>query len=600
MKKLFSILMVAALMFAVSCNKVEKIDDAAGFVDVTYTVVAGNALTKAYYGDGTLATDLTWQVFRKDMVDNAEVWTPVTPATSSTTKLNTSPESWQVTMKLAKSYTFRVAFWAQSANVPAGAFDITDLRAVAVDYSKFVINNDNLDVFCNYAEVTVTGTLTQDVILYRPLAQVNVLATDYADYVASAPATAAETLEIALKIENVPNQLNVVTKATAGDDDLDLAAAPVDGEEFGSTGYYYLAMAYILGNQEQALADNTKVVLNNDTQNPMVDLEFSNMPFRANYRTNIIGQLLTGSLTYHVVIEPTFETPDYEVDNVEPIAPGLVLNRDNGFYYASSDEGLQAATGIVVDGDVVVLKDGTYNAGAWLRFSKSVTLRADNPHMAILDGKTTIDGDKTLKIEGIKFYNQAPYTVPSTTHQYHNKTASTMVASYDGSIEVENCVFTPTNNDASIRLYGANSDNDHLTITNCTFAGTYSEEFRPIMCQGSLDVEGCTFEDVERYAVQLYGTGGAYASNITFINNKVDGTPTDTKYSVTNILSVGSGSKLSNVTILVKNNTDLDGTTVPAWTYACKKLDLIDSANITYADGCDTIVWQKQSDLENN
>ena len=600
MKKILSILMVATLIFAVSCNKADKTESAAEYVEVTYTVLAGDALTKAYYGDGTLATDLSWQVFRKDMVDNAEVWTPVTPATSSTTKLNTSPESWQVTMKLAKSYTFRVAFWAQSENVPEGAFDITDLRAVAVDYTKFEINNDNLDVFCNYAEVTVTGTLTQDVVLYRPLAQVNVLATDYADYVASAPATAAETLEIAVKIENVPNLLNVVTKATEGDADLDLAAAPVDGDEFGNTGYYYLAMAYILGNQEQALADNTQVVINNDTQNPMVDLEFSNMPFRANYRTNIIGQLLTGSLTYNVVIEPAFETPDYEMDNVEAIAPGLVLNRDNGFYYASSDEGLQAATGIVVDGDVVVLKNGTYNAGAWTRFSKNVTLKAENAKMAIMDGKTTIEGNKTLKIEGIKFYNQTPYTVPTTTHQYHNKTASTMVASYDGSIEVDNCEFTPTNEDAAIRLYGANSANDHLTITNCAFAGTYSDEFRPIMCQGSLDVEGCTFDNVERYAVQLYGTGGAYASTITFINNKVDSTPSDTKYSVTNILSVGSGSNLSNVTILVKNNTDLDGVTVPAWTYACKKLSLIDSANITYADGCDAIEWQLQSALENN
>ena len=313
MKKFLSFIMIAAAMvITASCNKTDSVEEAADFVEVTYTVVAGNALTKAYYGDGTLATDLTWQVFRKDEVDNGVVWSAVTPATSSTTKLNTSPESWQVTMKLAKSYTFRVAFWAQSENVPEGAFDITDLRAVAVDYTKFVINNDNLDVFCNYAEVTVTGALNQDVILYRPLAQVNVLASDYADYVASAPATAAETLEIAVKIENVPNLLNVVTKDTEGDADLDLAAAAVDGDEFGSTGYYYLAMAYILGNQEQALADNTQIVINNDTQNPMANLEFSNMPFRANYRTNIIGQLLTGSLTYHVVIEPAFETPDYE------------------------------------------------------------------------------------------------------------------------------------------------------------------------------------------------------------------------------------------------------------------------------------------------
>lgn len=340
MKKIFAFLMFAVLLSAVSCNKEQGM---AGTEEMTisYTVVAGDALTKAYYGDGTLATQLSCQVFRKDVVDNAEVWTPVTPTTLSVESLGTSPASWLVTMKLAKSYTFRVAFWAQSESVPAGAFDITDLRAVAVDYSKFALNNDNLDVFCNYAEVAVTGSLSQDVILYRPLAQVNVLATDYADYVATAPSAEAEALKVAMTIENVPNTLNVVTKATSGDDDLviDTPAAVVGGS-FMQTGYYYLAMAYVLGNQEEALADNTAVAISNTTQDPLASLSFSNMPFRANYRTNIIGQLLCGTIRYHVVIEPAFETPDYEV-NLTPVV--------------ATQEELAAA--LAVDGAVVTLSD---------------------------------------------------------------------------------------------------------------------------------------------------------------------------------------------------------------------------------------------------
>ena len=128
---------IAALASAVSCNKAPEASGDEGFVTVTYTVTTGVA-TKASFGGGTLATDLTVQVFRKDAGSGTVTWTPTSPVITKT-KQGTSPESWKVTMKLAKSYDYRVGFWAQSTSVPAGAFNIADLRAVAVDYTKFTI-----------------------------------------------------------------------------------------------------------------------------------------------------------------------------------------------------------------------------------------------------------------------------------------------------------------------------------------------------------------------------------------------------------------------------------------------------------------------------
>ena len=605
MKKLLTIMMIAVIAVSVaSCNKEERFSDAEEFVTVTYTVATGVA-TKVSYGDGTLATDLTVQVFRKDAGATADdvVWTMATPDIEKT-KLNTSPESWQVKMKLAKSYDYRVAFWAQSTAVPAGAFDITDLSAVAVDYTKFAINNDNLDVFCNYAEITnMQGAFTQDVVLYRPLAQINLIATDYADYVKTVPASAATSLKVAVKIENVPNLLNVITKETSGDADLDLAAAAVVGDVFENTSYYYISMAYVMGNQAEALADGATLVLSNDTQNPLATINVSNMPFRANYKTNILGQMLTGSVTYNVVIEPNFYTPDYEIiSNTEELAPGLSINYDTGFYTVSSSEGLQSATTMVPDGGTIILKDGTYNGGAAAMFHKNLTIKAE-AQGAIIDGKMTIDGNKTLKVEGITFKNTEPYTVPVSTHQYHNKTATAMLSTYDGSIEATNCEFYPTTADACIRLYGANSAEDHVTVKNCKFYGSMTTELRPLMFQGNLYVENCEFHELDRYVAQAYGTG-AFESEITIINNKIDPTPKATtdaglpEYEFVNMLSVGSGAALQNVTIDIHGNTNLTGGAA-TFTYACKNMGLI-SDSITYAPTCDPIVWKTQNELKIN
>lgn len=312
MKKVFCLMAaIAALVTAVSCNK--DLENVAGdeYVTVTYNVSTGSA-TKVSYGNGTLATDLTVQVFRKDPVSATDsTWTLTSPAITKT-KLNTSPESWTVTIKLAKSYTYRVGFWAQSPSVPAGAFTITDLSAVAVDYTKFVINNDSLDVFCNYAEIAnMSGTLSQDVELTRPLSQINLIATDYSDYSSSVPSGSTSAVKAAVRITGIPDTLNVITKATRGNATMDLAAAPVVGDVFESTTNYYLSMAYILGNQAEAVAD-ANFVLSNGTQASLANISVSNMPYRANYKTNIIGAMFTGGVTYHVVIAPAFTTPAYE------------------------------------------------------------------------------------------------------------------------------------------------------------------------------------------------------------------------------------------------------------------------------------------------
>ena len=298
---------------------------------------------------------------------------------------------------------------------------------------------------------------------------------------------------------------------------------------------------------------------------------------------------------------PTISDNTFEnVEVVEFIADG-VYSKD-GIIHVSKPASLATAVSEAPDGATIALADGIYNSGANLEIKKNLTIKAENDKQAQIDGKIIITNDKTIRLENLLLQNDN--LAPATTNQWYEKTTTAIVGSYNGSIEVDNCLIKAKTKVAALYLYGANSVEDHLYVTNSVFDGSLAyandpaEGFRPLMCQGNLKIENCTFIKLDRYVCQMYGTGGSYASTVTVIGNKVDNPTSPDNYSVANILSVGKGATLDNVVIDVHGNTDLDGN-AKQFTYACKTLTLIGS-NITYATGCDAIEWKLQDDLKNN
>ena len=298
---------------------------------------------------------------------------------------------------------------------------------------------------------------------------------------------------------------------------------------------------------------------------------------------------------------PTISDNTFEnVEVVEFIADG-VYSKD-GIIHVSKPASLATAVSEAPDGATIALADGNYNSGANLEIKKNLTIKAENDKQAQIDGKIIITNNKTIRLENLLLQNDN--LAPATTNQYYERTTTAIVGSYDGSIEVDNCLIKAMTNVAALYLYAANSVEDHLYVTNSVFDGSLAfandpaEGFRPMMCQGSLKIENCTFIKLDRYVCQMYGKGSDYTSTITIIGNKIDNPTSPDDYSVANILSVGSGATLDNVVIDVHGNTDLDGN-VKQFTYACKYLTLIGS-NITYATGCDAIEWKLQSELKGN
>lgn len=348
MKRVLAFLAVSAAILAVSCNKEQDNQgrEEGNLASVSFTVSQADLMTKAdpvdpKFGDATKVNQLLVQVFNKVGDNYVKLEAPemtITPA-------NSTPASWHVDMKLAKNETYKIAFWAQKSGNEI--YNTTNLSEVTINYSKVAINNDDADAFCAARFVTVTGSLSEKVLLYRPLAQINIGTNDLASYKKSVVADKQNlTATITLPV-GTPNKLNViggaetngvVSAAISGSTTAETAftTAPayvMEGKTLTSGGktYDYLAMLYVLAAPGKETM-TFKAKLNNSATD-VSDLTVSNMPYQANYRTNIVGQLLTGTFEFNVEVEKGFYA-DFE----KKVSPTFATLADLNAYFATMQD----------------------------------------------------------------------------------------------------------------------------------------------------------------------------------------------------------------------------------------------------------------------
>lgn len=477
MKKILSFLVAAAALLTVSCtNDADVIDVENGpLASISFTVNSAEIMTKAdpVYGQATAIDQLLVQVFNKVGDDFVKLESPDV----TINPLNSTPASWTVNMKLAKNETYKIAFWAQKSGT--GIYDTDDLSAVTVDYSKIAINNDNADAFCAARLVTVTGSLSQTVYLYRPLAQINIGTNDLAAYEKSVPAAKKNlTATITLPVET-PNKLNViggtesegvVKSAVTGTttEEVVFTTAPdyvMSGQTLTSSNvnYSYLTMLYVLAAPGKETM-TFKAKLNNGTTD-VSDLTVSNMPYQANYRTNIVGQLLTGSIQYLVEIEkgfyadyekivsPTFATLA-EMNDYLAILQDGTPEGDNGDINPEQVTLTALALGDVTGTPQIVLPKIAGDVDIRLAFDYDGTMQ-----IVYADGATD-----EQKPANIFFYAQNLNTLVATVPQSHFELLS-------GSI-VTNKAIVATNTNTFVIQNGARVGTAEIQKGNASIAGT--------------------------------------------------------------------------------------------------------------------------------
>ncbi len=383
--KSFKYLAAAALTFlAVGCNKEQVTEVPDGqMVDVTFTAaLPGEMATKAL-GDGQTAKKLYVSVYEND----AEKTKLELDKTATFTDLKT-----QVKFSLVKGKTYNFVFWAQAEGAP---YDVTDLKSIKVNDYTTDANDEKRDAFyATRKELKVNGALTETIKLYRPFAQVNFATADYADAMKAGfnPAVSSFTASEAAKTFD--------TFAEEGKDKVEVALTeteiPADVlKTLDGKTYTRLAMNYLIPVGKQGESHNIDVAATFKANNgEAVTVSAPNAPVQNNYRTNILGNLLTSQVIFNVEIVPIFSEPDNDIDivNVKDEASLRALFATGGEAKLAADVDISVSKSICLgEGKEVALDLNGH------KISNSVDLWKDSEPSQVC--VVSVDGG-TLTIKG--------------------------------------------------------------------------------------------------------------------------------------------------------------------------------------------------------
>lgn len=308
MKKanLFAVVLLCAAVLA-SCSKSEEptpvIEE---MIDVTFSLSAENAIQTRAISDGTGADCLMFGVFD----DEGTIILPKAVKNNVTGLTSTAGHS--MTISLAKGHTYQVAFWAQDADCTA--YTVSDDMKVSIDYTG--INNDEArDAFFATTEpFTVDRSTTIGVTLKRPLAQVNVGAFPF-DY-EQAQHLGVDITRSSATVKGIANVLNLYDGTVSGETEVSYSLSTIPAEDLlvdvdedkTPETYVWLSMSYILA--DKASTTHTMSFAFTDANGNNVTTfgdGLGAVPIQRNYRTNIVGQILTGAISFNIKIDPIYE-----------------------------------------------------------------------------------------------------------------------------------------------------------------------------------------------------------------------------------------------------------------------------------------------------
>lgn len=543
-KNLFwGMLAVAGMLFATSCSQDEPVVAPVDgeFVNATFTLGAADAMgTRATIGTGLTADKVVCAVYD---ATGAEM----TALRQYVDVQNGTPRTATYNVRLAKGQDYRVAFFAY--NEAGNHYDLTDLKSIKINAAYS--NVETRDAFTNYIDIkaddlTNKSNIEETVILKRPFAQLNlgIDATEYTD-AANAGVVIAESK---ITVSNVYNAFNafantVAADATLGSMTFDMNDVPNEALTVNGVDYTYLALNYLLVGdltQEKSLTDVefTWLTADGKTNNPTT--HFINIPVQRNYRTNILGKLLTTPAEFNIVIDADFDTPDY-VENVESVITKTVTTADE--LVAAVNNAPAGQTIIKIANDITAtVFELDQQAGAQI-YIDGQDHKVDAK--IIVDGNNRWTGVEMMSFENIDF----DYTGSAAEILAIATDDASTGNSYAHNVVVNNCTFKGHAAATAIRAKQAFD----LRIANCEAEGLHS--FSQISSTVGVTIDRVTSNCVRGIHVD--------ARNTIVTNCNITTTGSD-KYGIRHeIGNVNDGLKIVDCTInaafpvVVRNNDNV-------------------------------------------
>lgn len=447
MKRILLFASACAAMMLTSCVKDQLAENNQGDSSVTFTVhVPAGMATKAI-ADGMTVDKLLYEVYTD--TEGAVLIEGETAVVNG--KAN-------VTVNLVKNQTYNFIFWAQAG--AATCFGTEDLRKVTVDYSAAVANDETLDAFYAVREVVVDGPRTETVKLYRPFAQVN-FGTTAEDLAAAekagvAPVSSAIAVEAATTLNTLTGEVDELVAVEFADNAIPAAdeTLVIKKEDGTTASYKYMATSYVLVGAEKDIVDATATItLNNGTT---VEVSVPNLPVQRNYRTNIVGNILTNTVDFDIEVDPDFGG---EYGNADALKEVLA----NGGEYTLLEN-------VALDENYILAADVTINLNGY-----TLSFTGTNPiAIRVNDGATlTINGDGTFDAGDSYVASANAGGTINVNGGTYNTTNATLFQANGGKVYINGGTFNEVTPDSG-RYYTLNhmdsqKNNGLISVTAGTF-----------------------------------------------------------------------------------------------------------------------------------
>ena len=522
-KQLCKLAIFALLLSTASCADEKFVDElSGGETTVTFNAQLPAGLLTRAAGDGLTATTLSYAVYEHEKA---------TPVITSEDEVTFENRQATVSLRLAAGKTYDFLFWADSYGKDAEGNPYTvnfDAQTLTVDYAEALSNEEARDAFFGNATVTVKGAMSENITLKRPFAQLNIGTNDMAEAQTSGLKT--DALQTSVKVYGIFNSMNLMTGMVDGSTDVTFGLNDIPKEKFTVEGkeYDYLALNYLLVSDLKGLVNCEFTYTDGATTEKRT---IDNVPVQRNYRTNIFGSLLTGSLDFNITIDPDFDTPDYNYQEL------LLAAQNGGKVVLTSDVTITDEMPVVVEGGNTLEID--------LAGKKLTRSGADNGQsgvwaLRVNDGTIIIDDTEgTGSIDGGAGLEHVTLWAHGENAKIIIKGGNITVGGNDAGNIYNNCVYA--SNGGQVEIYGGTFENAAPQTGTSIYPSLNLQNGNP----GNITVYGGTFKNYDPATGDDNLKGTFVADGYSSVKISEEPSPNGT-YRVVEGTGVASGTDITN------------------------------------------------------
>ena len=326
MGRIFNIFIcaVAAIVVATSCmdsDHIWSVNEKS--VEITFTANLSNKMSSSRnFGDGSTVDEVAWAIY-----ENGTIATDLT-IHRGTLKLVDQSASFNATLVLG--HTYDIAFFAYKADgeaveqvgraANAKNFNVLfEEKKLSLKSNTLKANDEELDCFWFVEEgLTVIKPLQESkkFTLVRPMAQLSFAAEDVD--IQGALASGFSISDTALSA-TVYTEFDIfegkVIKESAAKVEFARTDSPIDNPKEvvvtsnNNKSYKLLATTYLFANKED-LSSSIELYTWDQAGDYLWNISCDTAPIRRNYRTFLVGNLLTNVAKFEILIEGGYDEPN--------------------------------------------------------------------------------------------------------------------------------------------------------------------------------------------------------------------------------------------------------------------------------------------------